>query len=83
LNIFKRFGFGKIKGDDSTNGSTIVSISDSPKALLSSGIPNLIFDIPSINIDSLGGELNSNGWFGVHVKGIIYKARKQIGLADS
>jgi hypothetical protein len=83
LNVFKGTGFGEIKCYDGSNGSSIVSISNSSKSLLASGVPNLIFNSFALNIDSFSSELDADGRLGVHSERTVYETRQKVGFSDT
>ena len=79
--IFESFGLGKVIHDDGPDGSSVVSISNSSKSLLTCRIPDLVLNCFVFQMDSFGGKLYSNGWLGIHRKGVLYESGQEVGLA--
>lgn len=53
------------------------------KPFLASSVPNLSFDNFTIDVQGPGGELDTNGGFGLKVELVLSKSREQIGLTDA
>lgn len=50
---------------------------------MASSVPNLSFDNFTIDIQGPGGELNTNGGFGLEIELVLSESGEQIGLADA
>ena len=82
LYVFKGLTLGNIEGNNGSNSSTVVRISDGPETLLTSSVPDLILDRFALDECGLGGELNPNSGLGVHIEGVVNKAGKKVRLPD-
>jgi hypothetical protein len=60
----------------------IVCVGDGAEAFLSSGIPDLKFDIFAVGSDSFEAEVDSDGGHIVFVELIVCKPEKKAALAD-
>ena len=59
FDVLERFLVGDGIGEDDTNGSFVVSLSDGFESLLPSSIPNLHSYLFAINFDSFDLEINA------------------------
>jgi len=82
LHIFKGFRFSEIESDNCSNCPPVIGIGNGPEPLLSGCVPNLVLDDFALDVGCFGGELNSDGGFGVHVEGVVYKSGEQVGLPN-
>ena len=83
MNILESFRFRKVVNYYGSNGPSIIRISNSPKSLLSSCIPYLIFDSLVLQMNSFSGEFYTNGGFRVHCEWVFNESREKIGLAHT
>ena len=60
---------------------SVVCTGHRPVPLLSGSIPNLDFDCLVINYNGFGGELDSNGGFGLEVELVFSEFADDVGLA--
>ena len=74
FDVFKCNIFSQIKDNDCTNSSSIVSWRKCSEFLLSSSIPDLIFDPILPHFDSFRSEFNTNSWFRIKTELIINKS---------
>ena len=59
LNVLETFLNGAIIGQNNAHGAFIVSLSDRAEAFLACGVPNLQFNVLSIDLDRFNFEVNS------------------------
>lgn len=83
LHVLEGFCLGEVEGDDGSNCPTVIGIGNGSEALLSCSVPDLVLDAFTIYGHCFGCELNSDSGLGVHVEGIIDKAREEVGLTNS
>ena len=83
MDIFEGLWLREVIDNDSSNGSSIVGIGNGSESLLSSCVPNLIFDGFVFEMNGLGGELDPNGGFRIHGKGVLNKAGEEISLSNA
>ena len=59
LNVLETFLNGAIIGQNNAHGALIISLSDRAEAFLACGVPNLQFNVLSIDLDRFYLEINS------------------------
>lgn len=75
--------FGEIKDDECSRSPLVVCMSYRPITLLARSIPNLRFYFVALEIDSLGGEFNTDRRFGFVGELIFLEPRQEICLTNS
>ena len=71
----------EVKDQESTWCSLIIRMSDCPVPFLTSGIPDLYFNLLAIQIDSFGSKFHSNSSLWIRYELILLKPRKQVRFA--
>ena len=64
-NIFEGLASADVVDDKSSNGTSIIGSSDRSETLLASSVPDLSFDLPSIDLHRLCLELDTDRRFAV------------------
>ena len=67
----ERFSISDIVGDNNTVGTLIITAGDGLESLLTSGIPNLQFDLLSVHVDRSDFEVHSDCGHEIIVENII------------
>ena len=81
MDALESFRLGEVIDNDGADGSSIICIGNGSESLLSGGIPDLIFDGFAFEMNSFGGKLDSNCWFGIHCKRVLNESGQEVGLA--
>ena len=72
---------GQVEDYESSSGSFVVRMGDAPKSLLAGCVPDLHFNFMVIDLDSSGGEFDTDSrlWFETEL--VIGESWKKIGFS--